>query len=616
MGIAANTIRRTAGILVLTSVFFCPQTWGQSWGQLRTVNVPVTVMAGRDLESSPAGRLTPGEWVKAAFFGGSWAAVFPRDATIRDESHAIGYVRRELLKPYSHYMENVWIPAEENQHDPRVSLSEEFCKLDFSYDEKALLTIVPQLSRLPELATADLPTMVARRTIRVLTTYTPSTYFVANGRSYGFEYSLLKDYEHYLNRGVRPGKLRTVIEFLPVPENLLIPSLVAGIGDIAAAGVRITPERAGQVDFTIPYLSGVSEVLVTHRGAPPVNRLADLAGRAIYLLPGWQSSKTLRRINARLLVNQLPMLRTKISEPFLSSEDLLELVNAGTLDLALTKSHIARLWASKHPNLVILEYPEISEHTPIAWMVRRDNPLLKASLNRFLKGRRHGSRFGNIYYRQYFMEADWVGDPLAPTDRVKFSRYVPLFRKYGARYGFDWMLLAAIAYQESGMDHTRRSPSGAVGLMQVLPSTAHDPNIDIPDVSDPEQNIHAAAKYLALLRDVYFNVPQMPPEERIRFCLAAYNAGPTKIEQCRKAAVRLGLDPNQWFGQTEIAAMHLIGSETVRYVSNVKKYYLAYSLGHTLDCLKRQQIETLKSEKALLPSAGIAAPPTPVAMSH
>lgn len=592
---ADRAIRRVACVLVLISALYGPEAQGQPWGQLRTVNLPVTILAARDLEAPPAGHLAPGEWVKAAFFGGSWAAVFPRDAAIRDESQAIGYVHRDLLKPYSHYMENVWVSAEENQHDPRVSLSEEFCKLDFSYDENALLTIVPQLSRLPELATADLPEMVARRTIRVLTTYTPSTYFVANGRSFGFEYSLLKDFEQYLNRGIRPGKLRTVLEFIPVPENLLIPCLIAGIGDIAAAGIRITPERAAQIDFTIPYLNGVSEVLVTHRNASPVDHVEDLAGRIIYLLPGWQSSKTLRRINARLLIRQQPTLRPVTTEAFLSSEDLLELVNAGTLDLTITKSHIARLWASKLENLVILEFPEISEHTPIAWMVRRDNPQLKESLNHFLKGRRHGSHFGNIYYRQYFMETNWIGNPLAPTDRVKFSRYVPLFRKYGARYGFDWMLLAAVAFQESGMDHARRSPSGAVGLMQVLPSTAEDPNIDLPEVRDPEQNIHAATKYLALLRDVYFNDPRIRPEERIRFCLAAYNAGPTKIQQCRQAARRLGLDPNQWFDHTEIAAMHLIGSETVRYVSNIKKYYLAYSLGHTMDCLKRQQIETLKS---------------------
>jgi membrane-bound lytic murein transglycosylase MltF len=216
-------------------------------------------------------------------------------------------------------------------------------------------------------------------------------------------------------------------------------------------------------------------------------------------------------------------------------------------------------------------------------------------LDKFLRNRRRGSHFGNIYYRRYFKQARWIDDPLAKTDQAKFSRYVPLFRKYGARYDFDWMLLAAVAYQESEMRHNRRSHAGALGLMQVLPSTSGDESIAISDIMDPENNIHAGAKYLAQLRDVYFADLAILPHDRIRFILAAYNAGPNRIEQCRSLAERLGHDPTRWLQQTEIAALHLIGQETVRYVSHIKKNYLAYSLGHILACLKAQQMESLKS---------------------
>jgi membrane-bound lytic murein transglycosylase MltF len=157
------------------------------------------------------------------------------------------------------------------------------------------------------------------------------------------------------------------------------------------------------------------------------------------------------------------------------------------------------------------------------------------------------------------------------------------------------MLLAAIAFQESKMKHNRRSHAGALGLMQVLPSTSRDDSIAIGDIMNPENNIHAGAKYLAQLRDVYFSDPVIPLHDRIRFILAAYNAGPNRIQQCRSLAERLGYDPNRWLQNTEIAALHLIGQETVRYVANVKKYYLAYSLGHTMGCLKSQHIEALKS---------------------
>jgi membrane-bound lytic murein transglycosylase MltF len=500
-------------------------------------------------------------------------------------------------------MKNIWESAQDNQRDPKISLSEEFCKLDYYYDQSVLRTIVPQLSRVSEPHSEDLPDMLRRRTIRVLTTYAPSTYFISRGRGAGFEYRLLKDYENDLNRSSRYGTLPIVLEFIPIPENLLLPSLKAGIGDIVAAGIRMTPQRMREVDFTIPYLQSVSEVLVSHSFAPPIHRIADLSQRRIYIQPGWRSSKTLRRINARLLVKNLKPVQLIEADGILTSEDILALINEGIIELGIVESHIAHIWAQTLPNITIHEFPEISEHTPIAWMVRKSNPELKASLNRFLLNRRRGSHFGNIYYRQYFKQTRWINNPLALTDQAKFSRYVPLFRKYGAQYGFDWMLLAAIAYQESEMSHNRRSRSGAVGLMQVLPSTSSDINIDIQNIADPENNVHAGAKYLALLRDVYFDEHDLRPRDRIRFILAAYNAGPTRIQQCRRLAAKLGYDPNRWFQNTEIAAMHLIGSETVRYVSNIKKYYLAYSLGHTMACLKAQHIEALRSARLNQPPA-------------
>ncbi len=576
----------------------------QRWGQLRTASIPVTIMAERHLDATVRGQILPGQWVKVDFLGHNWVAVFPKEENRRDESRAQGYAYAPLLKPYSYYMENIWEAVEENNHDPRVSLSEEFCKLKDSYDENALSTIVPQLSRLDDHWREDLPEMLQRRTIRVLTTYSPSTYFIFEGRSYGFEYSLLKDFETFINRRFRRKATQTVLEFIPVPENLLIPCLQIGIGDMVAAGIRRPPQDIAGIDFTIPYLQNVSDVLITHRQAPAINLIEDLAGRRIHIQPAWQQSKTLRRIDARLLVTGRRPLKRTTTNGFLSSEDILELVNEGVIDLSIVESHIARLWSSVYPDIVILEFPEISAHTPIAWAVRRDNPEFKASLDRFLRGRQRGSWFGNIYYRQYFKETRWVSNPLIPTDHAKFSRYAPLFRKYGSRYGFDWMLLAAIAYQESQMKNRRRSHAGAVGLMQVMPTTAGDANVDIDNIWDPEQNVHAGSKYLALLRDVYFPAAEYSPQERIHFILAAYNAGPGKIARCRRLAVRMGNDPRKWFGHTELAARRLIGNETVRYVSNVSKYYMAYSLGHTMECLKHQQIERLKSDhKAAAPIA-------------
>lgn len=586
----------TALLVAVLSATAVSAVWGASWGHVRTVATPVVVLSERHLDSRKTGIIEPGEWVKADFLGNNWAAVFPKDALQRQEARAIGYVYAPLLKPYSEYMRNIWMQTDRAYTDPFSSLSEEFCKLSHNFDESTLTTLLPQLSRVNDLHTEDLPEMMSRRIIRVLTTYSMSTYFISDGKGHGFEYSLLRDYEDYLNRvSGGGGKLRTVLEFIPVPEGLLMSSLNSGIGDIVAAGVAITPERQAAADFTRPYLTDISEVLVTHRDKPPVDDIADLAGRRVHVLPGWDFSKTLRRINSHLLVRGLEPLTIVPVSGYLTREDLLELINAGYIEMSIIENHIANLWAEYLPNLKIHDLPGVSDSTAIGWIVRKDNPLLKESLNAFLDTHRKGTFNWNLYYNRYFLASRWIRNPLHPGLQEIFSEYAPLFRKYGARYHFDWMLLAAIAFQESGMNHQSVSEAGAVGLMQVLPATANDLDIKVDSVRNLETNVHAAVRYLSLLRDVYFSDPDIPPESRIRFILAAYNAGPAKIQRCRRTANRLGFDPNRWFYNTELVAFNNIGSETVRYVSNVKKYYMAYSLSQTMECLRDKHINDLKA---------------------
>lgn len=593
--------------MLVLSVNVLTAAHGASWGHIRTVSIPVDILSSRNLEGGKTGVIEPGEWIKVDFMGNNWVAVFPKDAVEQDESRAIGYVYAPLLKPYSEYMQNIWSRADIKDLPPFTSLSEEFCKLSHNFDESALSTLLPQLSRIDRLHTDDLPDMISRRIIRVLTTYSMSTYFISDGQGHGFEYSLLKDFEDYLNRANGSGRMRTVIEFIPVPEGLLMSSLNSGIGDIVAAGISVTPERKSVADFTLPYLTDISEVLVTHRDKPPISDIADLAGRQVYVLPGWDFSKTLRRINSHLIVRGLEPLEIVPVSGYLTREDLLELINAGYVDMSIIESHVARLWADYLPNIVINDLPDIRNSTSIAWMVRKNNPLLKENLNAFLKGHQRGTLNWNLYYNRYFLSSRWIRNPLHPALQEIFSEYAPLFRKYGARYGFDWMLLAAIAFQESGLNHYSTSTAGAVGLMQVLPTTANDLDIKVDSVRNLETNVHAAARYLSLLRDVYFSDPKIPPESRIRFILAAYNAGPTKIQRCRRVANRLGFDANRWFHNTELVAMNIIGSETIRYVSNVKKYYMAYSLSQTMECLRDKHIEDLKTT-VTISSAEAASP--------
>jgi membrane-bound lytic murein transglycosylase MltF len=139
-------------------------------------------------------------------------------------------------------------------------------------------------------------------------------------------------------------------------------------------------------------------------------------------------------------------------------------------------------------------------------------------------------------------------------------------------------MVAAQGYQESRLDQSVVSKSGAIGVMQLLPSTANDKNVGIPDIHLIDKNIHAGTKYLRFLVDRYFSGGELDELNRHLFGFAAYNAGPARVAKLRAEAKESGLDPNVWFDNVEVIASKRIGRETVQYVSNIYKYYIAYRL--------------------------------------
>ncbi|MGB5254914.1 MAG: transglycosylase SLT domain-containing protein, partial [Sedimenticolaceae bacterium] len=183
-----------------------------------------------------------------------------------------------------------------------------------------------------------------------------------------------------------------------------------------------------------------------------------------------------------------------------------------------------------------------------------------------------------VLTKQYLTETRWITNPTSASEREKLERVMALFNRYGEKYGIDPLALLAQAYHESGLDQKRRSRRGAVGLMQLLPSTAKDPNVGISDIHTAENNVHAGAKYLAFLRDRYFSEAGIDSEDRMAFAWAAYNAGPANVRKMRRLAGEMGLDQDRWFGNVEVAAGKLIGQETVKYVADIKKYHTAYRL--------------------------------------
>jgi membrane-bound lytic murein transglycosylase MltF len=418
--------------------------------------------------------------------------------------------------------------------------------------------------------------MKTQRIIRVLTTHNMTNFFVDKGQPRGFEYELLAEYEKFLNQDIKRRELQIELVVIPLAFKDLLPSLLEGFGDIVAAGLTITPARAAQVAFSDPYLQDVSEVVVTSAEVTGLERLTDLAGRRVLLQAGSSFDHHVQDLNRRFAAQGLdPFQVTYLPQP-LVSENALEMVHAGIAEMTVTDRHVAELWAGVLSNLRVQPHLKLHSGGQLAWAVRPDNPQLLAHVNAFLAHHKKGTLLGNIFFKRYFQNTKWILNPTSEREQSRIRTLRRTFETYSAKYGFDWLLMGAQGFQESRLDQSLRSRAGAVGIMQLLPSTARDMGFD--DITSADNNIHAGIKYMDFIRRHYFNEPEIASAAKVDFSLAAYNAGPNRVRRWRKQAAQEGFDPNRWFNHVEWVALQEIGSETVRYVANINKYYLAYRL--------------------------------------
>ena len=424
----------------------------------------------------------------------------------------------------------------------------------------------------------DLDGMVERRVIRALVVYSLGQYFLDGATQRGATYEALVEFEKFLNKRLGSKVLEVEVFIIPVQRDELIPALEKGLGDVAAANLTITESRSETVDFSDPFVSGVRELVITGPTGPALRTLDDLAGQEIHTRRSSSYWRSLEKLDEDLQSRGLKPTVPVAVEEFLQDEDLLEMVNAGLLPTIIVDSHKARFWAQIFDEIVIHEDLAVRTDGKIGWAFRKNSPRLAEVVNEYVRTTRQGTLLGNVVLNRYLKNTTWARKALAGEDRARFDRTVEVFQTYGDRYGFDHLMLAALAYQESRLDHSMRSAAGAVGIMQVLPTTAADPNVGIPDITTLENNVHAGTKYLRFLRDRYFADPEMDPVDQTLFSFAAYNAGPARVAELRKEAADSGLDPNVWFGNVEHVAARRIGRETVQYVSNIAKYYVAYRL--------------------------------------
>jgi len=480
------------------------------------------------------------------------------------------------------------------------------CHLAFAQATKAAnapredLTIDPASIMQPW--TGDLDGMIERRIVRVLVVPSKTYYFNDKGRQRGATYDAFQLVEQELGKELKKNKkltrkhLKVQFFFVPVGRDELFSALMAGKGDIAAANLTITEDRMQIVDFADPHTTGVHEIVLTGPASPTVSTLDDLAGKEVFVRKSSAYYEHLLDLNDRFTAENKPPVKLKEAPDDLEDEDLIEMLNAGLIPIVVVDKHIADFWKKVFPKITV--HDTIAVHTggEIAWAIRKDSPQLKAFLDRVIAAYTSGHLADEraVILARYFKGTGHVRTAAADAERKKFLALVDLFRRYGDRYDVDWMLMAAQGYQESRLDQQARSPVGAIGVMQVMPATGKDMNVG--DITQVEANIHAGVKYMRFMVDRYYGNEPMSDLDKVLFSFAAYNAGPGRVASLRKEAARRGLDPNVWFHNVEYIAEEKIGHETVTYVGNIYKYYVAY---HLIEDSLEEREEAIKSVRGV-----------------
>ena len=425
--------------------------------------------------------------------------------------------------------------------------------------------------------TGDLDVLTAHRAIRVLVPYNKTMYFVDyGGTQRGLCYDFMRAFEDALNQKLARGNLRIHAVFVPVSRDQLLPLLMSGLGDVGAANLTITPARAKQVDFVTPIAAGVQEIIVTGPAAPPLHNLDDLSGQEVYVQPTSSYFESLTHVNDGFRSRNMAPIKLRSAPGHFETEDILEMANAGLVKIVVADDYLAKFWKEVYRNITL--HPELVVRTrgDIAFAVRKNSPKLKAAMDEFTDTHRVGTLFGNVDLQKYLQQTRWARNAMTEDEVRKFDTMVGLFRKYGDQYAIDWLLMAAQGYQESQLDQTRRSQAGAIGVMQLTPATGEQ--MGVGDIHELDANIHAGIKYVRFMVDTYYADDKVDNLNKVLFAIASYNAGPNRIRELRKEAAEQHLNPNLWFDNVERVVSEKIGRETVQYVSNIYKYYIAYTL--------------------------------------
>jgi membrane-bound lytic murein transglycosylase MltF len=441
--------------------------------------------------------------------------------------------------------------------------------------------------------TGDFDAMLKRRFIRVLVASSKTQYYVVNGVQHGSSYEFLKAFEQWVNQKYpqKDKNLRFHVVFVPVSRDQIFPRLTAGRGDLAVGTLLITPERLKIVDFSDPLVTGVKEIAVTGPSSPELHSLDDLSGQEVFARKSSSHWEHLEALNEKFRSQGQAVIKLRPAPEDLEDEDLLEMLNSGLLPIVITDAYLPKLWQPFYTSIKAHPDVMLSDSGQIAWAMRKNSPQLMAAVNAFVKTHKQGTEFGDSAIARYAQSPKMLKNAVSPTELKKFQDTSSFFQKYSSQYDLDYLLMMAQGYQESTLDQNAKSQVGAIGVMQLMPPTGDQ--MKVGDIHQEEANIHAGVKYIRFMVDKYFANEPMDDTNKILFAFAAYNAGPGRIHSLRAEAAKKGLNPNVWIDNVELVAAARIGMETVTYVANIYKYYVAYKL------VAQREDERKKAKEAL-----------------
>jgi len=449
-----------------------------------------------------------------------------------------------------------------------------------------------QFSALTETWHGDLDGMEERHAIRVLVVSGGPQFFYYRGKPRGMVTELLVRFQKQINEKL--GRGLNAVELIPMPvsRDRLIPALLAGQADVIAADLTITDHRSQLVDFSEPLARDIDEVLVFSPGSSgAMKSIDDLAGQSVYVRESSGYFEHLEALNKDFSARGLESIRIEPANELLRTQDIVEMVNSGLVRATVLNSYKANYWKQIFSDIEVRNDLVVNAGGEIAWVFRKDSPQLAESINEFVREHRQGTLIGNILINKYLEDVQWVHNATSDDSLKRLLPNLELFRTGAEIAGLDPLMLVAQAYQESQFNQSITSSAGAVGMMQIKPSTAADKNVGFDDVTNLSENIRAGATYMRFLMDRYFSDDEMGDTHRWLFALAAYNAGPARIRRIRKQALAEGHDPNLWLENVELVAARQIGRETVTYVRNVFKFYVAYRMAWESERLRQPNSE-------------------------